>query len=118
MMESTVIDRSVLDNLLESVGGDVEFLGELTGEYLEDSPRQFAAMRQALADGDSDVLRRAAHSLKSNSATFGASVLSGICRDIEYLARDGELEPIAERIGPAECEFAKVADALREATEG
>ena len=117
MTESNAIDLSALDALLESVGGDVEFLNELVGEYLDDSRRQFVAMHQALADEDAEVLRRAAHSLKSNSATFGAMTLSTMCRELEYLGRDGEIAGAAERIAQAEAEFERVQAALTAAAE-
>ena len=75
-------------------------------------------MRQAVADTDADSLRRAAHSVKSNSATFGATALSEMCRELEYRARDGELAGADERIVQAEAEFARTGDALTGATEG
>ena len=117
MSESALIDQTALDALLDSVGGDAEFVRELVAEYLDDSPCQFAAMRQALADGDADALRRAAHSVKSNSATFGAINLSRMCRELEYTARDGVLTGAAERIAQAEAAFGHVGNALQGATE-
>jgi two-component system sensor histidine kinase/response regulator len=110
--ESGLLDRAALDTLLESVGGDVEFLAELAGEYLDDARRQFMAMRQALSNGDGEALRRAAHSLKSNSATFGATTLSTMCRELEYMGRDCALEGATERIAQAEVAFDAVMEAL------
>jgi HPt (histidine-containing phosphotransfer) domain-containing protein len=118
MSQSDVLDRRALDTLLGSVGGDREFLAELVDEYLDDSPRQFVTMRKALADGDCEALRRAAHSLKSNSATFGATKLSTMCRELEYKARDGELAGGSERISQAEAEFETVQIALKSVAEG
>ena len=115
MSELETLDRAALDTLLDSIGGDPEFFAELLDEYLSDSPRQFAAMRQSFLDGDCDTLRRAAHSLKSNSATFGAMALSTMCRDLEYMGRDRTLEGAEARIAAAEAEFADVQEALRSA---
>ena len=42
------IDYAVLDGVLDSVGGDREFLAELIQVYLDDSPGLLAAMRAAL----------------------------------------------------------------------
>ena len=75
-----VIDRAALDVLLETVGGDLEFLGELIGDFFDDSPQQLAAAGEALEADDAEALRRAAHSLKSNSANFGAMALSRAIR--------------------------------------
>lgn len=51
---------------------------------------------QALAQGHTTDLRRAAHTLKSSSATFGAMALSEMSRQLEYHARDGVLEGAAD----------------------
>jgi HPt (histidine-containing phosphotransfer) domain-containing protein len=50
--------------------------------------------RQALAQGQAAEVRRAAHTLKSTSATFGAKALSELARQLEYRARDGILEGV------------------------
>jgi HPt (histidine-containing phosphotransfer) domain-containing protein len=112
MSEPEVLDHAAIDALLESVGGDSEFFSELAGDYIDDSPRQFDAMRQALGRADCDEFRRAAHSLKSNSATLGAMTLSTMCRELEYMGRDGVLEGAEPRIAAAEAEFADVRSAL------
>lgn len=36
--------------------------------------------------------RRAAHTLKSNAATFGANELSALARELEMLGRENNLE--------------------------
>ncbi len=92
MQQDNVIDRTVLDGLLESFGGDMEFFGEMLDTFFEDSPRQLGVARAGLAAGDAEAVRRAAHSLKSNCANFGALALSGQCRELEILAKAGSLE--------------------------
>ena len=42
-----------------------------------------AELRAARAAADADRFRRAAHSLKSNSHTFGALGLGALARDLE-----------------------------------
>jgi HPt (histidine-containing phosphotransfer) domain-containing protein len=87
--DQPTLDQAALDNLLESVGGDREFLGELIDTFFEDTPGQLAAIRQALGAGDAEALRRAAHSLKSNSANFGAAALAELCQALEELGKAG-----------------------------
>ncbi|MDQ6685879.1 MAG: Hpt domain-containing protein [Pseudomonadota bacterium] len=65
-MTAPVIDPHTFDELQATAGAD--FVAEL---------------RAAGADGDAEHFRRAAHSLKSNSSTFGASRLAGLARDLE-----------------------------------
>ena len=116
MAESTSIDRAVFDGLLESVGGDTEFLAELLQTYFDDAPQLLAQMKDALAAGNAEVLRRAAHSMKSNSASFGAMDLSRMCKELEDMGKAGALDGAAPRIAQAEAEYARVKAALEAAT--
>ena len=112
------IDRSTLDRLLESVGGDMDFLGEMLDTYFDDSPQQIAAARAALAAGDAEAVRRAAHSLKSNSANFGALAFSAQCRELEMLAESGSLEGGAERLARIAAGYEQVHAALLAIKDG
>lgn len=112
MGDQNIIDRNVLDNLLEAVGGDGEFLAELLETYFEDTPQQFSAMHAALAAANSEDFRRAAHSVKSNSANFGAMGLSNKAKQLEDIGKEGQLEQAAAPLGEAEAEYEKVKFAL------
>ncbi len=113
-MPDPTLDPAALDELLETVGGDREFLTELIETYLGDSPGLFDELRTGLADGDADVIRRAAHTMKSTSASFGATHLAGICRGIETAAAAGELADLGPQVETAEAEFEAVSVALQE----
>jgi len=112
MADLSVIEQDVLIGLLESVGGDAEFLAELLQEYFADSPQQIENMRNAYASGKAEDLRRAAHSMKSNSANFGAMELSHLCKELEDLGKEGNLDGIEARIDLVAAEFAKAQTAL------
>ena len=116
MEESDIIDRAVLDGLLETVGGDREFLGELLQTYFDDAPKLLGAMHAALDAGDADEFRRAAHSLKSNSNSFGAMQLSRMCKELEDMGKAGTLEGAGSKIISAEEEYTRVRAALEAAT--
>jgi HPt (histidine-containing phosphotransfer) domain-containing protein len=108
MAQEDAIDCTVLDGLLETVGGDTEFLAELIGTFFEDAPVQIAAMQGALAAGRPQDLRRAAHSMKSNSASFGATTLSQMCKELEEMGKVGLLDGADERLRHIAAEFQKV----------
>jgi HPt (histidine-containing phosphotransfer) domain-containing protein len=107
------IDRSVLVQTLESVGGDREFLDQVLATYRQDAPDLIAALQAAQAPVDADALRRAAHSLKSTSASVGAIRLAAACKELEVLAKDGDLTQAAARITRIEAEYAAVEAALQ-----
>ena len=116
MREADVIDRAVLNGLLESVGGDRDFLADLLQTYFDDAPRLLATLHTALPAGDAESFRRAAHSLKSNSASFGAMQLSRMSKELEDMGKAGVLEGAGPKIASVEEEYARVRAALESAT--
>jgi len=100
------VDRAIFENLRATMGAD--FMGELIDTFFADSPALFGAMRQALAVENADSFRRAAHSLKSNSATFGALSLSTQAKELEQMGKAGTLADAAVKLARAEAEYAKV----------
>lgn len=85
-----ILDRSVYDALKEAAGAD--FILELMETFFEDAYKQMEQMKTAIATQDAETFRRAAHSLKSNAATFGAMELSGLARELEMMGRDQNFE--------------------------
>jgi HPt (histidine-containing phosphotransfer) domain-containing protein len=90
--EQNQIDLAALDALSEMVGGDPAFVAEMIDTFLEESPALLDTMRSASDGQDSVELRRASHSLKANSATFGAKWLAELCARIEEHAKVGEID--------------------------
>ena len=113
MSENGVIDRSALDAMLETTGGDSDFLVEMIDVFLADAKELLAAMDRALAGGDASGLRRAAHTLKSNCRTFGASALADLCQDIEARAAGGTTDGLAPLVARVAAGYPVVAAALR-----
>ena len=118
MSEPDPLDMQIVDELRESVGGDQAFLAELIDEFLEDAPRQFDALRDAAAAGDAETARRAAHTLKSNARTFGASTLSSLSQLTEAAAAGGDLESVLSKLDPIEAAWIEVQPALIAARDG
>jgi PAS domain S-box-containing protein len=109
------LDQGALARLVSSFGEDEEgwqALGELLDAFLEDAPTQIAALRGAIERGDAEETRRAAHTLKSNAATFGAQSLSELCRELETLGRRGDLGAAPGLLERAENEWEGVREAL------
>ncbi len=88
-MPESLIDQTMFDGLKESVGAD--YIGELVSAFSEEAPTLIAQLRKALDAGDAETFRRAAHSIKSNVATFGAMSLFESARELEFIGRDNRL---------------------------
>jgi HPt (histidine-containing phosphotransfer) domain-containing protein len=86
----SAIDMNTFNALKENTGA--EFVSELIDTFLEDTPNLIARMENALTQKDAESFRRAAHSIKSNAATFGAIQLSILARELENLGRENNLD--------------------------
>ena len=109
------VDQDVLRRLLDSMGGDQEFIAELIEQFLTDAPGLVEAARTGLDSGDVDEVRRAAHTLKSNAATFGAHKLAERSRSLEEAAKAGSLGDGGEQVTGIAEELERVREALRSA---
>ncbi len=71
-------------------------------------------LRRALAAKDADKFRRAAHSLKSNSNTFGALTLGAMARELELGGLAKVVESGGQPLDALAQEYSRVAAALTE----
>jgi len=102
---AAAIDPAVLEGFRGMMG---ESASELITLFLEDTLELLAKMRESVAEGDAETLQRAAHTLKGNSATLGAMRLSGLCKELEFMGREGKLEGVVEKVAQIEAEYEKV----------
>ncbi|TMK90501.1 MAG: response regulator [Actinobacteria bacterium] len=105
------IDEAVLARLADGTGGDAGFVSDLIEQFVADTPGLVAAARAGLDAGDAEEVRRAAHTLKSNAATFGAHELAGRSRELEDAAKRGMPEDGSARVDA----MARELDIVREA---
>lgn len=106
-----VIDRTTFDEL-KQISGE-EFIIELIDTFLDDAPRLFDQLKSALEAGDADSFRRAAHSLKSNAATFGASQLAELAKALEAIGRENRLGETGDRLNVLNEALVSACDELR-----
>jgi CheY-like chemotaxis protein len=102
-------DAGALESLRE-LGGD-EFLSEVIDAFLTDAPALLEQLRP-YEGMDTEELRRAAHTLKSNGATLGAEEFSNLCRELEQRAKSGRLDDASELVTRIEREYEPLLQAL------
>ena len=115
-MSEPAVDVATYDALKETTGA--EFAVELVDTFLEEAPRMLESLRLSLTQGDADAFRRAAHSLKSNSNTFGALALGRMARELELSGAAAVKLAGAGSLTSLEGEYARVADALKTLRDG
>ncbi len=88
---------------------------ELVDTFLAEAPAMLDDLRAALAANDAERFRRAAHSLKSNSNTFGALALGALgARSRARRHRSGASMRDDAPLDALALEYARVAEALTE----
>jgi len=117
MTDSSVIDPQAIENLRALNPGDNdEFLREIVGIFLEDTPLRLAELDQSLTTGDLTKFARAAHSIKGSSSNLGAMALRAAAEKLENRARSGGLADIADLVDMVKTEFDRAASALKALT--
>ena len=111
-MSTPQINPQTFAELQASAGSD--FVVELVDTFAAEAPQMLAELRGSFAAGAAEPFRRAAHSLKSNSNTFGAGVLAEQARALEL----GGLPADAAPLDALEAELARSIDALKDLARG
>ncbi|MDO9532396.1 MAG: response regulator [Deltaproteobacteria bacterium] len=115
LKSAPAIDPKQFESLRQSMGAD--FILEVIEVFNEDAPKLLQDMQHALTTNDADLFRRAAHSLKSNSAEFGAVKLSEMAQELEMMGKTGRLAEASEKVAQAEAEYGIVKEALQKLTK-
>src|SRR2546426_10966009 len=111
-MTQPTIDRATFDELKETAGA--EFTLDLVDTFLVEAPTMLDELRRALAAKDADKFRRAAHSLKSNSNTFGALTLGAMAKELELTGLSKANENRGQPLDALAEEYSRVAATLTE----
>jgi HPt (histidine-containing phosphotransfer) domain-containing protein len=76
---------------LAGLGGDEGLLEAVVDIFLEEAPKQLAAMRLGVAQGDPDAVEKAAHSLKGELGYMGVADIVKLAREMEEKGRYADL---------------------------
>ena len=95
----TALDKEFLDELLD---GDREFGAELFEAFDEASSQWLGEAASACREGNVVQATRAFHTLKGSAAAVGLTGLRDLSKELESLAKDGNLAVCAPRLGELE----------------
>ncbi len=108
MLDPSAIDPQAIENLRALNPGDNdEFLREIAGIFLEDTPLRIAELDQSLGAGDTTKFTRAAHSIKGSSANLGANAVRAVAEKLEHQSRTAGLAGLDGLIGELKSEFTR-----------
>ena len=87
-------------------------MAALIETFLGHVPEQIATLSTALERREADVIRREAHTMKSNAASFGALRLAELCRELEAGVKAGTLDGAPDLLDRIATELERVSDDL------
>jgi signal transduction histidine kinase/CheY-like chemotaxis protein/HPt (histidine-containing phosphotransfer) domain-containing protein len=103
---------------LNHVGGDEELLRELVELFLEERPVLMADVKQSIARGDSESLRKSAHTLKGSVGNFCAQGAFEAAQRLERMGKSGDLSEVETAWRALQCEMERLNPALAAWLEG
>jgi len=101
-IESSGLDRSILDQLYQLGGGTGTLVCSVIDAFRRSIPDYMDELRAGVASGNADEIRMAAHAMKSSAANLGATEFSSQCETIEHHAREGNLDTVADDMASVE----------------
>jgi two-component system, sensor histidine kinase and response regulator len=87
--------------MLARLDGDRELAMQLAGIFIDEYPRMLRRLRDAVAAGSADEVRRAAHALKGSISNFIDGGPTATAFELETMGRNGQLDgtlPLLERL--------------------
>lgn len=98
------------DEAMERFGGNAALYERLALKFLDDA--HFAALEQALADGDVDTAVREAHTLKGVAGNLSFAALYEAASKVNAALREGDLAGATALMDPVRSAHAAVVSAL------
>jgi HPt (histidine-containing phosphotransfer) domain-containing protein len=95
-------------DILQELGAEElsDLLMELVGTFKGDTEVRLQMLREAVAAGDVESVRKAAHSMKGSAAQMGADDIASACREIETAVDEGCADRLQELAAHVEQLFA------------
>ena len=109
-----VFDPQAIEDLRALNPEDPAFLKELIDLFIQDVPGRIAEIEQALANKNSELLTRAAHTIKGSCSSFGATNLREISHTMEMQGKASDFAAAATSLVTLRADFATVAAALKQ----
>jgi two-component system, sensor histidine kinase and response regulator len=98
--------------LVDRLMGDKRLAKELVVEFLKETPREIAPIKEAIARSDGKLAEIKAHNLKSVAADIGGASLSQVAMTVEKACEEGALEKAAGYLPKIEEEFGNFKKAI------
>jgi HPt (histidine-containing phosphotransfer) domain-containing protein len=100
--------------MIERLGGDDALAHQLVALFLVEYQKMLSAMRDSIASGSADAVRRAAHAFKGSAANFIDDGPVATAFAIERLGKDNGLADVPALFARLENEVAELVTYMRQ----
>ena len=94
-----------------------EVLNELIETFIEYMPEQIDNLKDAIDNGDAELIFSISHRIKSSSNSLGALGLAETAEAIELIGRSGESTGTAEHFEKLHAQYSEVVEFLKQELE-
>jgi HPt (histidine-containing phosphotransfer) domain-containing protein len=94
--------------------GEPDFVEEMVDLFVKETPSLIEAIRRSVAASNSEGLRRAAHTLKGNCNSIGATRMGALALDLERIGRGELVQDAGAIFAELESEFENARKAFTE----
>lgn len=99
--------------LIERMMGNHKLAGRVVGGFLDDMPRQLAALAKAVRDADCPATAAAAHAIRGAAGNAGAVAVQLAAKRLEAQAGDGDMKASTLILDDISNEFSAVEPQMR-----
>jgi len=99
-------------DLRERLNDNDDLVRKVVASFLEDLPRQLAALRSHLAAGNVTGATRQVHTIKGAAAAVGSGQMQDVAFEMEQAGRAGDLRRLSERLADLERVFQLTKEAM------
>ena len=107
------LDKNVIDSLrLLDPESRSNLLNRMIDIYFEHTPTLLRALRAGAKEGKLSDLKTAAHDLKSSSAGLGGMRIYALCRELEEMSSNGQIQGAESIVAQVELEYERFSSAI------
>ena len=106
-----------VDDLMNRIGGDLDFLKDMVDLFHADYTRQLETIESGIAMKDPEIITTAAHSICGLAGNLGGQSAAAVAHELEELARASNLSECPPQLMQLEKSLGELGTALRQTLE-
>lgn len=115
--KATTLEVLKVDDLMNRIGGDLEFLQDMVDLFHADYVRQLQTIESGISMKDTDIIGTAAHSICGLAGNLGGQNAAAVAHELETLAKASNLPACTLQLVQLQESLEELGGALRQTLE-